>query len=470
MKKTLNILIGGLFVLFFVMALLPTFNHLYFYIKHLSLYLFASIISIKILLYFYNKIVYNNLLIKNKLKVLQVFTLLFIGGFLYLIGNIQMLYIDKYESPNLYSCTYYDEYSNVIYSSQFYGVCPELDNVIQTDNTISFSVTETSTRYNSSYTVNGVFVEGQNLYVYRLTEISIKYNTDNQIEEFSILSSTNIESDTQGEYHKKYYSLKKEIKNTYTDNSFESVYDYYFFEAEEYNFTSLENIQHYQFSEDDKERKIVTSEISYDSEGVGQITLSLLTNTDEIPKVFASGTLTSLDYGDYSTLIDIVIQEDTRTIFEGNHYKTYISDNKIKKLNYYYDTIQAFSTFTYDNTQYNLYLQKEEIYIDYGYGRVDIFSTYEDPLRGILIIEKPFTLTTVEKIEYGYLTKEYYKNNYCKTTDCSDVALLHPDWYYWNSVGLTLSDLYDYERTFYFTSLDKYSVIYNNPLISIYYE
>jgi hypothetical protein len=63
-----------------------------------------------------------------------------------MVGNAQLNLIEKYEIPPLQSCAYYDKYDNLIYSSQFNFMCPELNNIEYSYDegieTLSFTVYE----------------------------------------------------------------------------------------------------------------------------------------------------------------------------------------------------------------------------------------------------------------------------------------------------------------------------------------
>jgi hypothetical protein len=62
------------------------------------------------------------------------------------LSVVQLKYIKEYEIPPLRACVYYDQYDNLIYSSQFDFICPNLDNVenkfINGKEVLTFNVTE----------------------------------------------------------------------------------------------------------------------------------------------------------------------------------------------------------------------------------------------------------------------------------------------------------------------------------------
>lgn len=469
MKKTLNILTGGLFALFFVMALLPTFNQLYFYIKHISLYLFAALLSVRLLLFFYRRIKTSYVIGNNKLKLLQLFTIVFLGVLLYLIGDTQRAYIEEFETASLVGCTYYDDYDNILYSSQFYGGCPKLENVSQSEDSISFQVIESASRIHDDHYANDVYVKEESFDVYRLTEISIKYTINHLIEEVSIISSTNFEADAEGEYSNKYLSLRKDIKNVYSDDSFSTTHDYYFYETDDYTHDDLETIEHYAFTEEDRNRKIVSSEISYDLDSVGHIVFSVIRD-DELSE-FGTGLLTESDDPEYNILIDFEVQPGSDWAFVGNHYLTYIGDNKIMKHNYYSNTDNQSTKFFYERTHFNKLILTESLTNSYGGDKLVEYESYKNSFKDTITIEDGFMLSTLQKSEYGYLLKEYTTYNFnCHDDDCPEIGNFMYDWYYWNSVGYSMISLYDYEHLIYSRSLSKYLILNSNPLISVYYE
>ena len=46
--------------------------------------------------------------------------------FMFFFGKAQLYYIEHYEIPPLISCDYFDSHENLIYSSLYEDVCPEL--------------------------------------------------------------------------------------------------------------------------------------------------------------------------------------------------------------------------------------------------------------------------------------------------------------------------------------------------------
>lgn len=467
MKKTLKITFGGLVALFFVMAFLPTYNQIYFYLKHISLYIILAILSIVLLVFFYRLILRNNDISNNKTKILQAFTIIFLGAILYSIGETQITYIDKYESPFLYGCTYYDEYKNILYSSQFFGECPELDNIVKTKDSISFSVIETSTRINSDYYHDDIYIGEQSLNVFRVTDISISYTTDNRLKTISILSSTSIKSDSLGDFHNKYYSLRKDITNTYSDDAFQSIYDYYFIELDNYNLLDIEDVVHYNFTDADLERKIVNSNIIYDSNNIGHITLTKLIESEENEKVFGTGFISILTDEEYEKEITLTVEDGSTWDFAGHDYKTYISDNKMLLHNNFFLNDHQWVEYEYNRFFDEDLIPTRKLVNGFSDNIELNYEIYKDNRRNYILIEDSINLITIEDIEHGYLLKNYYVHpNY----NNNDIGVSHPDWYYWNSTGYSLIDLYDYEHEIFKRSPFEYSFFAHNPLIHVYYD
>ena len=119
------ILLVSIVVLYF---LVPSVLETWFVIRHILIYMFlAYIIALSIW------VIYR-LLIKSdqntrRTWIIKGLSVLLGSTLLIMVGNAQLSLIEKYEIPPLQSCAYYDKYDNLIYSSQYNYLCPELNNI-----------------------------------------------------------------------------------------------------------------------------------------------------------------------------------------------------------------------------------------------------------------------------------------------------------------------------------------------------
>jgi len=109
-------------------VLVPSVIETWFIIRHVLIYmLFAYVIILSIWMSY-------KLLIKidrfsPRIWIIRGLSVV-VGSFLLItVGNVQLNLIEKYEIPPLQSCAYYDKYDNLIYSSQYNFICPELSNL-----------------------------------------------------------------------------------------------------------------------------------------------------------------------------------------------------------------------------------------------------------------------------------------------------------------------------------------------------
>lgn len=126
-------------------VLVPSVLKTWFIIRHVLIYMllaYVIILSISISYKF---------LIRINRTTPRIWTIrglsVIVGSFLLItVGNVQLNLIEKYEIPPLQSCAYYDKYDNLIYSSQYNFICPELNNLEYNYDdgleTLSFSVYE----------------------------------------------------------------------------------------------------------------------------------------------------------------------------------------------------------------------------------------------------------------------------------------------------------------------------------------
>ncbi len=207
--KTKIIVFGLVYIIIIGYFLNPFFNSVLFYFQQILLY---GIIAFLIIFLAYN--IYQNVKTQNlqekRLKFVKGFILSMIVVTLLIVGNLQIFFINHYLVPQVYGCSYYDQYANLIYNSQYTYSCPALNQVTIKHNDdksseLSFTVDEKNTISNEEYKIHTEIVYKYN-----------KYNKDNQVIEY------------EASEHYYFHDLKvdsysetgsyKQIINTYSTN------------------------------------------------------------------------------------------------------------------------------------------------------------------------------------------------------------------------------------------------------------
>lgn len=144
------------------------FNTFWFNVKHVVL--FGLIVYVLLIdLYFVYRFFNKRYTTRKKLKVTIALLLCIFGiSGTVLISNLQIRYIDLYETPQIKETTYYDRYGNVIYRSDLQE-SPELNITDNTNDRLSFTVEE---NYQGNI-VNPYAVEGGVGQIYYQGEISL---------------------------------------------------------------------------------------------------------------------------------------------------------------------------------------------------------------------------------------------------------------------------------------------------------
>lgn len=212
MNRKLYVGIMSFFAVVFTISILflPFYNPIYFYLQHVSLFLFMAMF-----IYYLLKLGYDRLEKRlTKKTALKGYTVSVFVVLLFLFSNVQLYAIETYQTSELISCAYYDEYNNAIYYSQVAHSCPDLEVSNQTDTELSFVVYET---------IDGIAERG---YMgldedtdYRFlakirTDINITYDGNGNIVESSNQKSTNILLYHDDEEYKVYNSIYNHIENT----------------------------------------------------------------------------------------------------------------------------------------------------------------------------------------------------------------------------------------------------------------
>ena len=181
MKRVINISLIVFLIIYLVCLVLPSVNKLVFIVKHLSFYLFIGLLAFRIIVFFANLLINKaegKASLLNIINLLKVFTFILV---LSVVGLLQYEYIEQKERIYILGCLYYDEYDNLIYESLYWGNCPELEDYINEDEHLSFTVKETKTGFYAYYNFlkedgGRELLNSVNLTFDTITKVNISYD------------------------------------------------------------------------------------------------------------------------------------------------------------------------------------------------------------------------------------------------------------------------------------------------------
>ena len=116
MNRKLYLGIMSFFAVVFIItfSFLPFYNPIYFYLQHISLFLFVAM-----LLYFLLQFGFNRLVKRIKRQsILRGYTITVLVLVLFGFSTLQLKFIEAYQTSEFQSCAYYDDYGNAIYYSK----------------------------------------------------------------------------------------------------------------------------------------------------------------------------------------------------------------------------------------------------------------------------------------------------------------------------------------------------------------
>ncbi|MCK5762028.1 MAG: hypothetical protein KAH16_03925, partial [Candidatus Izimaplasma sp.] len=266
MKKIYYISIAILFVIFLVATFLPFYEPLYFYTKHVSLFLLVSLIFFGILRQFYTRL--ENML-DSKKYIVKFLTVIAFGLLIFGFSEAQMKYINIFETPAISGCTYYDSYGNLIYDTILPMNCGELDVITNTPSKLEVTIIEKMSneyRPGESSLAEMYPIWGNSFSGVKKTDITVTYDLQGRILTVSLLSSTNYEIiDNESVYSYNpyiyYNSFKRIVVNEYFEDSFKSTQKVYVLEDIVGSWSQLNQVEHYNFSEEEGVTEILRSNI-----------------------------------------------------------------------------------------------------------------------------------------------------------------------------------------------------------------
>ncbi len=248
MNRKLYLGIMSFFAVVFIItfSFLPYYNPIYFYLQHISLFLFVAM-----LLYFLLQLGFNRLVKRiKKQSILRGYTITVLVLVLFGFSSLQLKFIETYQTSEFQSCAYYDDYGNAIYYTQLPNNCPDLEIISQTNNFLSFEVYEDIEGYvqNNKLEIVG---EGNYDYMARVrTNIDITYDSEGNILESNMRKSTNILVYNNEEEMKVYNSITTNIVNEFIVideqvTGFRSTQTRGVFEDAFIDFDNVDTVEHY---------------------------------------------------------------------------------------------------------------------------------------------------------------------------------------------------------------------------------
>jgi hypothetical protein len=249
MNRKLYVGIMSFFAVVFTISILflPFYNPIYFYLQHVSLFLFMAMF-----IYYLLKLGYDRLEKRiTKKTALKGYTVTVFVVLLFLFSNVQLYAIETYQTSEFQYCSYYDEYNNAIYYTQLNNQCPELEVLSKTDTELVFRVYETiSGKSEPGYMISNN--TSYNLDAKLRVDIIVRYFSDGSIQSVDTKKSTNILLYMDDEGYKVYNSFHTHIENSRqfdvlsdSINQFTTKMTVQFLEDHFYDYDDFDNVNHY---------------------------------------------------------------------------------------------------------------------------------------------------------------------------------------------------------------------------------
>jgi hypothetical protein len=445
------------------------------------------------LLYFLLQLGFNRLVKRiKKQSILRGYTITVLVLVLFGFSNLQLKFIETYQTSEFQSCAYYDDYSNAIYYSQLPNNCPDLEITSQTDTFLSFEVYEDVEGYVQS---NKLEIVGEGNYDYKArvrTSIDITYDNEGNVLESNMRKSTNILVYNDEEELEVYNSITTNIVNELTlvdgeVSGFRSMQTRGIFEDAFVDFDNVETVEHYsdivfvyEYTEYISEKtisenndrivqelyQVLISSNTYDNSNfigepieskVLQI-LDFVCDTDEcrVKREDLDVTKSNYDLLDDAGLIEFNL-DHTFKISENRIDITYpITDSR-------YD-IKMLSTTSYTRFK------------DYGFIFDECTKSYTNELK-TTITRSTFKYAGKDYIEHGNNYSVIYNTDYglkvVNKMAVMEVEFIHDppvvlvsSVYFIPEVYYQVDNIYDYSIRTLYTPTDRDEIIYQrNPLV-----
>ncbi|MCF7924491.1 MAG: hypothetical protein K9L64_05220, partial [Candidatus Izimaplasma sp.] len=492
--RKLYVGIMSFFAVVFTISILflPFYNPIYFYLQHVSLFLFMAMF-----IYYLLKLGYDRLEKRiYKKTALKGYTITIFVALLFLFSNVQLYAIETYQTSGFQACSYYDEYNNSIYYTQLSNQCPELEVLAKTDNELVFRVYESiSGKSEPGYMISNN--TSYNLDAKLRIDIMIQYFLDGSIQSVDTKKSTNILLHSDDENYKVYNSFHTYIENfRYFDTLSESINQFttkmtvQVLEDHFYDYDNYENVNHYTgdeflasyvgyqstrqdyyLSQSNQEVfQIVAQKIVYDdstftngqSEILRVYDASCYDEYCSIQEGMTDGTLQSVDpieyYNDIYAYVSYYKAGGITYDYQTYHYQ----DGEDERRYVTYSTFEDYPlVFSSEHTSYenllnpgierNSFNYRGRTYMEHG----DFYSIFNQTVYGTKMITKDSTMgrdnTRISNYASDFVTSEYSSVDEVGTFNNFYDAL------YINDYGSTLATRFRAE---------SYEILYQkNPLI-----
>jgi len=224
LKPTIGqIVLLFLWVLFFVLtrvlSALPKYDQLVFVLKHLSYYTFYGLtlmLSVSVLYRILEKEFIKRLF---SCKYLNIMTICILAIGLVIITKERINYIEKFETPVLTNCVYYDNLGNMIFDARYSNaVCPTFE-VISISN--DFVELRSQTTLNGDTWINLDLGQEVPVTIYETIDIKLIYEDGLLTTYQQNLTTAAIVYDIETRYER--YSEELYVENTYQEDHFYSV-------------------------------------------------------------------------------------------------------------------------------------------------------------------------------------------------------------------------------------------------------
>ena len=261
-KKTIKIVLSLLGIFFYILANNYSREFRFALVAKYSILFLAMIYAAYIILELIGKYVLKVEKYKDKNQnIIRWIKLFSLGGIILAISTLQINFIKQTEVPEVASCKYYDTRNNLIYQSMYYGDCPELNVMVNTEDTLEFIVNEYKEidfyDFHNTETLNyHITIRYQGDLIKTINSKSKLFRTSEYIDENSgsvdftyyIIDSNHI---VDNSYDDLYSRTEKYAYHLFETNDIEDTYDLGFYQFGEEDYVINEFITTY-LEEDDK--------------------------------------------------------------------------------------------------------------------------------------------------------------------------------------------------------------------------
>lgn len=448
MNRKLYVGIMSFFAVVFTISInfLPFYNPIYFYLQHVSLFLFMAMF-----IYYLLKLGYDRLQkrVKNT-NLLKGYMITIFIVFLFLFSNIQLYAIETYQTSDFQSCSYYDENGNAIYYTQLRNQCPDIEIFKKTNEELSFRVYETiSGKSEPGYMITSDV--SYDLEAKLRTDIKILYFSDGSIQNVETKKSTNIRLYNHNEEYKVYNSFYTFVENSRiydsehnTINQIVSNMTVQIYHDQFYNYEDFNNVNHYEgddFSEyyvgyqssrqdygepNQRVFQIVTEKVEYQDD-------SFLNGKSEILRIYdgncfedycsisegtTDGTLQSINpreyYNDIYAYISYYNNEGITYDYETYHYQENEEAGRYVTYSDFHDyplvikdEYTSYESIFNPSIERRSFIYRGRIYLEHG----TLYSIFNQTEYGTKIITKDSTMSSdnrnTSNYASDYVTSEY---------------------------------------------------------------